>query len=94
CATIHRFQGRECDVVILDLVDAAPMRPGLLLSGGLRSDAAQLLNVSLSRARGKLILVADVGYFEAQAPGSAVTAILGEASRSGARVDLAARWDR
>lgn len=86
CATIHRFQGRECDVVILDLVDAAPMRPGLLLSGGPRSDAAQLLNVSLSRARGKLILVADVGYFEAHAPGSAVTAILGEAGRSGARI--------
>jgi hypothetical protein len=86
CATIHRFQGRECDVVILDLVDAAPMRPGLLLSGGPRSDAAQLLNVSLSRARGKLILVADVGYFEGSAPGSAVAAILGEAIRGGARV--------
>ncbi len=90
CATIHRFQGRECDVVILDLVDAAPMRPGLLLSGGPRSDAAQLLNVSLSRARGKLILVADVGYFERSAPGSAVAAILGEAIRGGARVDPAA----
>lgn len=90
CATIHRFQGRECDVVILDLVDAAPMRPGLLLSGGPRSDAAQLLNVSLSRARGKLILVADVGYFEHHAPGSAVTAILAEASRGGARIGPAA----
>ena len=21
CSTIHRFQGRECDVVIIDLVD-------------------------------------------------------------------------
>lgn len=67
------------------------MRPGLLLSGGPRSDAAQLLNVSLSRARGKLILVADVGYFADRAPGSAVTAILGEAIRTGARVDPAAR---
>jgi hypothetical protein len=91
CATIHRFQGRECDVVLLDLVDAAPMRPGLLLSGGPRSDAAQLLNVSLSRARGKLILVADVGYFADHAPGSAVTAILGEAIRTGARVGPPAR---
>jgi AAA domain-containing protein len=91
CATIHRFQGRECDVVILDLVDAAPMRPGLLLSGGPRSDAAQLLNVSLSRARGKLILVADVGYFADHAPGSAVTAILGEAIRTGVRIGPAAR---
>jgi superfamily I DNA and/or RNA helicase len=89
CATIHRFQGRECDVVLIDLVDAAPMRPGLLLCGGPRSDSAQLLNVSLSRARGKLILVADVGYFADHAPGSAVTAILGEAIRTGARVDPA-----
>jgi hypothetical protein len=88
CSTIHRFQGRECDVVIIDLVDAAPMRPGVLLSGGLQTDAANLLNVSLSRARGKLVIVADVGYFEDQAPGGVVTAILREASRGGARVQL------
>jgi superfamily I DNA and/or RNA helicase len=88
CATIHRFQGRECDVVIIDLVDAAPMRPGLLLSGGRQTDAGNLLNVSLSRARGKLVLVADVGYFEHQAPEGVVTAILREASRGGIRVHL------
>ena len=86
CSTIHRFQGRECDVVILDLVDAAPMRPGLLLSGGSPSDAANLLNVSISRARGKLIIVADVAYFEDSAPGSVVTAILRDASAGGFRV--------
>lgn len=88
CSTIHRFQGRECDVVIIDLVDAAPMRPGMLLSGGPRTDAGNLLNVSLSRARGKLVLVADVGYFEQQAPSGVVTAILREASREGAWVRL------
>jgi hypothetical protein len=87
CSTIHRFQGRESDAVIIDLVDAPPLRPGLLLSGDrAHGDAAHLLNVSLSRARGKLILVADVGYFEGSAPGSAVAAILGEAIRGGARV--------
>jgi hypothetical protein len=59
CSTIHRFQGRECDVVILDLVDAPPMRQSALLS-----DAPNLLNVSISRARGKLVIVADVAYFE------------------------------
>jgi len=58
CSTIHRFQGRECDVVILDLVDAAPMRPSALLA-----EAPNLLNVSISRARGKLVIVADVAYF-------------------------------
>jgi AAA domain len=60
CSTIHRFQGRECDVVIIDLVDAAPMRPS-----GLVGDAPNLLNVSVSRARGKLLIVADVAYFRA-----------------------------
>ena len=87
CSTIHRFQGRECDVVIIDLVDAAPMRPGVLLSGGLATDAGNLLNVSVSRARGKLIIVADVAYFAQQAPSGAVAAILREACRDGARVE-------
>ncbi|HSD86372.1 MAG TPA: C-terminal helicase domain-containing protein, partial [Kofleriaceae bacterium] len=71
CSTIHRFQGRECDVVILDLVDAAPMRPSALLA-----DAPNLLNVSISRARGKLVIVADVAYFESAAPDGIVVAML------------------
>ncbi len=76
CSTIHRFQGRECDVVILDLVDAAPMRHSTLLAG-----APNLLNVSISRARGKLVVVADVAYFEATAPDGIVAAML-RAARS------------
>jgi len=89
CSTIHRFQGRECDVVIIDLVDAAPMRPGALLAGGARSDASHLLNVSLSRARGKLVIVADVAYFEQHAPGGVVAAILRDATREGLHVRVA-----
>ncbi|HEY0476311.1 MAG TPA: C-terminal helicase domain-containing protein [Kofleriaceae bacterium] len=90
CSTIHRFQGHECDVVIIDLVDAAPMRPGLLLAGtGPQADAWNLINVSISRARGKLVIVADLGYFEDHAPGGVVTAVLREAIRAGARVDPA-----
>ncbi len=89
CSTIHRFQGRECDVVIIDLVDAAPMRPGVLLSGGgSQTDACNLLNVSISRARGKLIIVGDVGYFEDHAPGGIVTTILRDASQGGVRIRL------
>ena len=74
CSTIHRFQGRECDLVILDLVDAAPMRQSALLA-----DAPNLLNVSLSRARGKLVIVADVAYFAATAPDGLVTRLLRDA---------------
>ena len=71
CSTIHRFQGRECDVVIVDLVDAAPMRPS-----GLVADAPNLLNVSISRARGKLIIVADVAYFDRMDPTGLVATML------------------
>jgi hypothetical protein len=57
CSTVHRFQGRECDMVILDLVDAAPLRPSALVTD------PNLLNVSISRARGKLVIIADVAHF-------------------------------
>jgi hypothetical protein len=79
CSTIHRFQGRECDIVIIDLVDAHPLRPSALVG-----DAPNLLNVSLSRARGKLVIVADVGYFEATARDGLVATMLRAASRLGA----------
>lgn len=77
CSTVHRFQGQERDVVIFDAVDTAPHEPGVLLSS-MRADsgANNLLNVSISRARGKLILVADVAYFRSRAPHSPVTRLL------------------
>jgi hypothetical protein len=71
CSTIHRFQGRECDVVLVDLVDAHPMRPSSLVA-----DEPNLLNVSISRARGKLVIVADVAYFQAADPGGLVASML------------------
>ncbi len=74
CSTIHRFQGRECDVVIIDLVDAAPLRPSALVT-----DAPNLLNVSISRARGKLVIVADVAHF---ASAGFVATLLREAANS------------
>lgn len=77
CSTIHRFQGRECDVVIIDLVDAAPMRPSSLIA-----DAPNLLNVSVSRARGKLVIVADVAYFEAADTGGVIATLLRTAQRA------------
>ncbi|MFB3040949.1 MAG: DEAD/DEAH box helicase, partial [Candidatus Poribacteria bacterium] len=57
CSTVHRFQGNERDLVIFDTVDASPLSPGVLLSDSFpRSSARNLINVSLSRARGKLII--------------------------------------
>ena len=80
CSTVHRFQGQERDVVVLDTVDAEPMKPGMLLSErGVQSMAQNLINVAISRARGKLIIVADVRYFERRAAGSVVTKMIARA---------------
>jgi len=76
CSTVHRFQGHERDMVIFDTVDAPPLRPGVLLSGrGEDSHAANLINVSLSRARGKLVVVSDVDHFRSLAPESLVNSL-------------------
>ena len=77
CATVHRFQGREREVVVVDTVDAPPMEPGVLLCDrGPTSASAQLLNVSLSRARAKLIVLAELQYLL-----SRPTGILGDLLR-------------
>jgi superfamily I DNA and/or RNA helicase len=86
CSTVHRFQGQERDVIILDTVDAEPMKPGVLLSErGAHSTAQNLINVAISRARGKLIVVADVRYFEQRATGSVVTKMVARAVAAGRR---------
>ncbi|MGK2966255.1 MAG: AAA domain-containing protein [Tepidiformaceae bacterium] len=60
-ATVHRFQGGEADMVVLDLTTAEPHRAlGPLLGGGLWDLAGRLLNVAISRPRGKLVVVADL----------------------------------
>lgn len=68
--TVHRFQGGEEDVIIFDAVDGPPLRnPGKLLCGSFpengqtASEASKLINVAVTRARGKLILVANYSFF-------------------------------
>ncbi len=68
-------------MIILNTVDTAPFTPGILLaSSGLHSAARNLVNVSISRARGKLVIVADVAYFRAAAPRSAIADVLDHAA--------------
>ncbi|MEE8572818.1 MAG: AAA domain-containing protein [Gemmatimonadota bacterium] len=55
-ATIHRFQGREKSVVILDTVDAPP-GGSWFLNEARNRDFPCLLNVALSRSRDALIVV-------------------------------------
>ncbi len=85
CATVHRFQGHERDVVILDITDAPPLDPGVLLAGPPGSGSANLLNVSLSRARGKLIVIAPVDYVRRRAAGTVLAQVIEWALSHGVR---------
>ena len=59
-ATVHRFQGSERDVMIFDTVDSiGSARPGMLLTG---KGSDRLINVAVSRARGKFIQVSNAAY--------------------------------
>ena len=65
CATVHQFQGSEKDVIIYDAVDCYRMAyPGALLTSKSNNYANRLYNVALTRARGKMISVANVDYLK------------------------------
>ncbi len=89
CRTVHRFQGGERDIVILDTVDTVPLSPGILLADhSPASSSSNLINVSLSRARGKLIIISDVSYFKRNSPHSIINDMLDQAMQTGVRVSL------
>jgi hypothetical protein len=58
-ATIHRFQGREKRVIVLDTVDAPPDR-SWFLDERRNPDFPRMLNVALSRSRDRLIVVGSI----------------------------------
>jgi hypothetical protein len=68
------------------MVDCPPLRPGVLLSGnGENGEAAHLLNVSFSRARGKLVVLADVSYFAQSGNSRLATGLLTYIAEHGTR---------
>jgi hypothetical protein len=62
--TAHMFQGSEADVVILDLVNDEPhWRVGMFNPGN--DDSTQrLINVALTRAKRRLIVLGDFAYIQ------------------------------
>lgn len=54
--TIHRYQGSEAPVVVLDLVDSSGRKVGKPFEG---AAGERLLTVGLSRAQGKLLVVGN-----------------------------------
>jgi hypothetical protein len=70
-ATIHRFQGREKAVVVLDTVDAPP-GASWFLNEGRNADLPRLINVALSRARHALVLIGTVEGLQRTLPPDAL----------------------
>ncbi len=59
--TIHTFQGLECEVVIFDTVES-PGTKVWFTAGGQNTRAMRLVNVAVTRAQHKLIIVANEAY--------------------------------
>ena len=73
CSTVHRFQGSERRVVILDTVDSSGVpRAGMLIKGGHGTSAMRLLNVAITRAMEKLIIVANKKWLAPKLDGTNV----------------------
>jgi len=61
--TAHSFQGAEADAVILDIVDAPPVWKAGLFMPDQDNDANQrLLNVAVTRAKQRLLIVGDFDW--------------------------------
>jgi hypothetical protein len=66
-STVHRFQGNEQDVVVVDLADSYGASPGPASRARDRDDPeARLLNVAISRARDQLVVLGDAAYLAAK----------------------------
>lgn len=63
-ASIHRFQGREKELMIFDLVEGPFRRIKWLGSEDIRSDAGRLINVAVTRAKSKIVIIANLNYLE------------------------------
>ena len=64
CATVHQFQGSESDVLIFDAVESYPGNKVGFLMGKVPNEVVRLINVAITRARGKLITVANARFWE------------------------------
>jgi hypothetical protein len=86
-SNVHRFQGLEQEVIIFDVAEGPPVQPWFANGVELSSDGARLINVSITRPKAQLIIVANVNYLESTLEGNAVLLrVLEKIRRLGGRV--------
>jgi superfamily I DNA and/or RNA helicase len=64
-STVHKFQGLEEDAIIFDIGEGPMPRygpSGLVDGADLASQAAKLINVSITRPKKQIAVVANVWY--------------------------------
>jgi hypothetical protein len=88
--TVHRFQGSQRPLVVIDTVAGAGRAVGRFYEGtGPSSATTRLLNVALSRAQDHLVVIADVGFLSERLPqGSDARVMLHELLRHAHRLDV------
>lgn len=65
CATIHQFQGSESNLIVFDTVENYPLNKlGALTSKNENEALDRLVNVGITRARGKLVTLANKQYWK------------------------------
>jgi superfamily I DNA and/or RNA helicase len=86
-STVHGFQGREEDVIIFDVAEGPPVPPWFANGVELSSDGARLINVSITRPKAQLIIIANINYLESTLESDAVLIrILDKIRRLGGRL--------
>lgn len=64
CATVHQFQGSESDVIVFDAVESYPKNAVGFLMGKDPNQVARLINVAITRGKGKVITIANAKFWE------------------------------
>ncbi len=70
CSTVHQFQGSERDLIIFDAVESYPASKVGWLMGKVMDSVIRLINVAITRAKGKLIIIANAKFWEKKFDGT------------------------
>ncbi len=88
--TVHRYQGDEKEMMILDIPDSlGEWNVGVFLQAdSTEDDGAKLFNVAVSRARNHLVIVANLNYLDKHLPPKAfLRHIIAEGRKAGVTID-------